>query len=162
MLKAGDSAGQVDSEGRWKLVADVDEYYLGRVAVGQQAGGDGDVRLVVTKVLPAVADGRFRIELGFVGAPPIGLNRGQTIDVRVTLGNTRAALIAPVGGWLDSGGGSSAFVLDADGRHAHRRPIKVGRRNPEEAEILSGLSAGDRIVTSNTAAYDKAGILNIR
>jgi HlyD family secretion protein len=40
--------------------------------------------------------------------------------------------------------------------------VKVGRRNPEEAEILSGLSAGDRIVTSNTAAYDKAGILNIR
>ncbi len=162
MLKAGDSAGQVDSEGRWKLVADVDEYYLGRVAVGQQAGGDGGVHLVVTKVLPAVTDGRFRIELAFVGAPPAGLNRGQTLDVRVTLGNTHAALIAPVGGWLDSGGGSSAFVVDADGRHARRRPVKVGRRNPEEAEILSGLSAGDRIVTSNTAAYDKAGILNIR
>ena len=162
MLKPGDSAGQVDSEGRWKLVADVDEYYLGRVAVGQQATGDGNARLVVTKVLPAVTDGRFRIELSFVGAPPTGLNRGQTLDVRVTLGDTRAALIAPVGGWLDSGGGNSAFVVDADGRHARRRPVKVGRRNPEEAEILSGLSAGDRIVTSNTAAYDKAGILNIR
>jgi len=162
MLKAGDSAGQVDSEGRWKLVADVDEYYLGRVAIGQQASGEGGLRLVVTKVLPAVTDGRFRIELGFVGAPPAGLNRGQTIDVRVTLGNTRAALIAPVGGWLDSGGGTSAFVLDADGRHARRRAIRVGRRHPEEAEILSGLSAGDRIVTSNTQAYDKAGILNIR
>ena len=162
MLKAGDSAGQVDSEGRWKLVADVDEYYLGRVAVGQSADGDGNVQLVVTKVLPAVTDGRFRIELGFRGSPPAGLNRGQTIDVRVTLGSTRAALTAPVGGWLDSGGGSAAFVLDADGRHARRRPVKVGRRNPEQAEILSGLSAGDRIVTSNTAAYDKAGILNIR
>ena len=161
-LKAGDSAGQIDSEGRWKLVADVDEYYLGRVAVGQQASGEGGLKLVVTKVLPAVTDGRFRIELGFVGAPPAGLNRGQTIDVRVTLGGTRAALVAPVGGWLDSGGGTSAFVLDADGRHAHRRPVRVGRRNPEEAEILSGLSAGDRIVTSNTQAYDKAGILNIR
>ena len=162
MLKAGDSAGQVDSEGRWKLVADVDEYYLGRVAVGQQASGDGGVRLVVTKVLPAVTDGRFRVEVGFVGAPPAGLNRGQTIDVRVTLGDTRAALIAPVGGWLDSGGGTSAFVLDADGRHARRRAIKVGRRNPEEAEILTGLAAGDRIVTSNTSAYDKAATINIR
>ena len=162
MLKPGDSAGQVDSEGHWKLVADVDEYYLGRVTVGQRASGEDNVRLVVTKVLPAVTDGRFRIELGFVGTLPEGLNRGQTIDVRVTLGTTRPALIAPIGGWLDSGGGSSAFVLDADGRHARHRPVKVGRRNPEEAEILSGLSAGDRIVTSNTAAYDKAGILNIR
>ncbi len=161
-LKAGDSAGQVDSEGRWKLVADVDEYYLGRVAVGQRATGDGGAQLIVTKVLPAVTDGRFRIELGFVGAPPAGLNRGQTVDVRVTLGATRAALIAPVGGWLDSGGGTSAFVLDPDGRHARRRAVKVGRRNPEEAEIISGLAAGDRIVTSTTAAYDKAAILNIR
>jgi HlyD family secretion protein len=36
-LKAGDTAGQVDSEGSWKLTADVDEFYLGRVAVGQKA-----------------------------------------------------------------------------------------------------------------------------
>jgi len=160
MLKAGDQVGQVDSEGSWKLVADVDEYYLGRVAVGQRAAGDNGLSLTVTKVLPAVSNGRFRIELGFVGAPPKGLNRGQTADIRVTLGSAREALLAPVGGWLDAG--NSAFVLDADGRHARRRAIRTGTRNPEQVEILSGLQPGDRIVTSNTAAYDKSGILNIR
>jgi len=162
MLKAGDPAGQIDSEDRWKLIADVDEYYLGRVAVGQQATGDGDLALVVTKVLPAVANGRFRIELGFRGNPPAGLNRGQTLDVRVTLGSTKPALLAPVGGWLDSGGGNSAFLIDADGHTARRRAVKTGRRNPESVEILSGLAPGDRIVTSNTTVYDKAGVLNIR
>jgi HlyD family secretion protein len=162
VLKAGDPVGQVDSEGSWKLVADVDEYYLGRVAIGQRANGDNGLTLAVTKVLPAVTNGRFRIELGFVGASPKGLNRGQTADIRVTLGSARDALIAPVGGWLDSGGGTSAFVLDADGRHARRRPIRTGARNPEQVEILSGLQPGDRIVTSNTAAFDKSGILNIR
>ncbi len=162
MLKAGDQVGQVDSEGSWKLVADVDEYYLGRVAVGQRASGDDGLTLTVTKVLPAVTNGRFRIELGFVGAPPKGLNRGQTTDIRVTLGSAREALTAPVGGWLDSGGGNSAYVIDADGRHARRRPIRTGARNPEQVEILSGLAPGDRIVTSNTAAYDKSGTLNIR
>ncbi|WP_454883963.1 efflux RND transporter periplasmic adaptor subunit [Sphingomonas oryzagri] len=162
MLKAGDQVGQVDSEGSWKLVADVDEYYLGRVAVGQRASGDNGLTLTVTKVLPAVTNGRFRIELGFVGAPPKGLNRGQTTDIRVTLGSARKALIAPVGGWLDSGGGTSAFALDPDGHHARRRPIRTGARNPEQVEILSGLQPGDRIVTSSTAAYDKSGTLNIR
>ncbi len=160
-LKAGDPAGQVDSEGSWKLVADVDEYYLGRVAVGQKAIGDGNVGLVVTKVLPAVTDGRFRVELGFQGKPPAGLNRGQTLDIRITLGATQSALVAPVGGWLDSGGGSSAFVLDSGGHHAERRAIRVGRRNPEQAEILSGLAPGDRIVTTNTATI-KGNTLNIR
>ena len=160
-LKAGDPAGQIDSEGSWKLVADVDEYYLGRVAVGQKATGDGNVALVVTKVLPAVTDGRFRVELGFQGRPPVGLNRGQALDIRVTLGATQSALVAPVGGWLDSGGGSSAFVLDSSGRHAERRAIRVGRRNPEQAEILSGLVPGDRIVTTNTATI-KGDTLNLR
>lgn len=167
-LKAGDPAGQVDSEGSWKLEAEVDEYFLGRVAAGQGATvsglGDG-VRLTVSRVLPAVKDGRFRVELAFDrgrgGHVPTGLNRGQTIDIRITLGSTAPALVAPVGGWLDAGGGSSAFVLDTEGGHARRRAIRTGRRNPEQIEILSGLRAGERILTSNTASV-KGDILNIR
>jgi len=159
-LKPGDPAGQVDSEGSWKLEADVDEYYLGRVAVGQKATANG-ARLTVSKVLPAVKDGRFRVELTFGGVAPAGLNRGQTLDIRITLGSTALALVAPVGGWLDAGGGTSAFVLDTDGAHARRRPVKTGRRNPEQVEILSGLEPGARIVTSNTASV-KGDILNLR
>ncbi len=158
-LKAGDPAGQVDSEGSWKLEADVDEYYLGRVAVGQAATA-GDARLRVSKVLPAVKDGRFRVELTFVSAPPAGLNRGQTLDSRITLGSTAPALVAPVGGWLESGGGAYVFVLDADSRHARRQAVKTGRRNPEQVEILSGVATGDRIVTSGTATV-KGDILNL-
>ena len=160
-LKAGDPAGQVDSEGSWKLEADVDEYFLGRVAVGQRARTGDGVALTVSKVLPAVKDGRFRVELTFDRAAPVGLNRGQTLDIRITLGGTATALVAPVGGWLESGGGTSAFVLDADGDHARRRAVRTGRRNPEQVEILSGLTAGDRIVTSNTASV-KGDTLNIR
>ncbi|MHA6723942.1 efflux RND transporter periplasmic adaptor subunit [Sphingomonas sp. RS2018] len=159
-LKPGDPAGQVDSEGSWKLEADVDEFYLGRVAVGQHAKTADGAALTVSKVLPAVKDGRFRVELTFDRAPT-GLNRGQTIDIRVTLGAANRALVAPVGGWLEAGGGTSAFVLDADGAHARRRAIKTGRRNPEQVEVLSGLTPGDRIVTSNTASV-KGDILNIR
>jgi len=172
-LKAGDPAGQVDSEGSWKLEADVDEYFLGRVAVGQRARisgneggiGGGGTGLTVSRVLPAVKDGRFRVELVFAGvggrAAPAGLNRGQTLDIRVTLSAASRALVAPVGGWLEAGGGRFAFVLDADGGHARRRAVRTGRRNPEQVEILSGLKPGDRIVTSNTASV-KGDILNIR
>ncbi len=158
-LKPGDPAGQVDSEGSWKLTADVDEYYLGRVAVGQKARTEG-ATLTVSKVLPAVKDGRFRVELTF-DTTPANLNRGQTIDIRITLGAASKAIVAPVGGWLSADNGAFAFVLDADGAHATRRPVKVGRRNPELVEILSGLNPGDRIVTTNTASV-KGDILNIR
>lgn len=157
-LKPGDPAGQVDSEGSWKLEADVDEYYLGRVAVGQKARAEG-ATLTVSKVLPAVKDGRFRVELTFDNAPA-NLNRGQTIDIRITLGAASKAVVAPVGGWLADGNGACAFVLDADGTHATRRAVKVGRRNPEVVEILSGLNPGDRIVTSNLSTV-KGDTINI-
>ncbi|WP_244501596.1 efflux RND transporter periplasmic adaptor subunit [Sphingomonas gellani] len=160
-LKAGDPAGQVDSEGSWKLEADVDEYFLGRVAAGQRARTSDGAALTVSRVLPAVKDGRFRVELTFDNSAPAGLNRGQTLDIRITLGARSRALVAPVGSWLEAGGGSSVFVLDDDGRHARRRSVKTGRRNPEQVEILSGLAQGDRIVTSNTASV-KGDILNIR
>ncbi len=153
-LKAGDPVGQVDSEGRWKLVADVDQYYLGRVRSGLSGRADLDGRsfaLTVLKVLPQVTDGRFRVELGFAGTLPAGLNRGQTIDVRLVLGADRPAVVAPAGGWLDAGG-TTAFVIDRDG-HAVRRTVATGRRNPDQVEITSGLSPGDRIVTSPIAAY---------
>ncbi len=160
-LKPGDPAGQVDSEGSWKLEADVDEFFLGRVAVGQKARTADGVLLTVSKVLPAVKEGRFRVELTFDRAPAAGLNRGQTLDLRITLGAASNAVVAPVGGWLESGGGNSAFVLDADGTHAHRRAVRTGRRNPEQVEIVSGLNPGERIVTSNTSSV-KGDILNIR
>lgn len=160
-LKAGDQAGQVDSEGNWKLVADVDEYYLGRIREGQPATGDGGLQLVVSKVIPAVTDGRFRVEFAIRGKMPADLNRGQAIDLRLTLGATQTVLVAPAGGWLDSGGGGSVFVLDASGRHAYRRAVTTGRRNPQQVEILSGLKPGERIVTSNTAAI-KGDAINIR
>lgn len=160
-LKAGDPAGQVDSEGAWKLEADVDEYYLGRVAAGQAGRTSDGAALSVFRVLPAVKEGRFRTELLFEGATPAGLKRGQTVDVRVTLGRGGIATVAPVGGWLDSGAGSSVFVLDSDGRHARRRSVKIGRRNPEQVEILSGLEPGEKILL-NSMSDIKSDVLNIR
>ncbi|PZO76012.1 MAG: efflux transporter periplasmic adaptor subunit [Sphingomonas taxi] len=162
-LKAGDPVGQIDSEGQWKLTADVDQFYLGRVRAGLGAAADIDGRsypMTVIKILPQVTEGRFRIELGFRGAAPAGLNRGQTLDVRLVLGADRPAVVAPSGGWLDAGG-TAAFVLDGD-KKAVRRAIVTGRRNPDQVEIVSGLAPGERIVTTALGTYTPFQTLLIR
>ena len=110
--------------------------------------------------MPTVADGRFRVELTFETMPKQDLNRGQTLDVRITLGAAKPALIAPTGGWLTEGG-SSVFVIDPDGKHARRVNVEIGRRNPRQVEILSGLQPGQRIVTSNLARV-KGDTINLR
>jgi len=153
-LKAGETVGQVDSVGAYKLTAELDEFYLGRVAVGQAASADVGGRaapLKVSAVLPQVAQGRFHVEFVFQGAAPPDLRRGQSLDVRLTLGDTRPALTLPNEAWLEGSGGRYAFVLRPDGRHADRREITVRRRNPQQAEVTSGLAAGDRVVVSSYA-----------
>ena len=62
-LKRGERLGQIDSAGRNKLVASVDEFYLGRVQPGQiatvEAGGK-TCRAKVAKIYPQVRNGAVR------------------------------------------------------------------------------------------------------
>jgi HlyD family secretion protein len=153
-LKAGETVGQVDSEGAYKLTAELDEFYLGRVAVGQAAAADlagRAIPLKVARVLPQVAQGRFHVEFAFQGPPPAGLRRGQTLDVKLVLGDTQPAVTLPNEAWLEGSGGAYAFVVSADGRHADRRAITVRRRNPQQVEVGSGLRPGERVVVSSYA-----------
>jgi HlyD family secretion protein len=156
-LTAGEALGQVDSEGAYKLTAELDEFYLGRIAPGQTATADiagQAVPLRVTRVLPQVTQGRFHAELAFDGRSPAGLRRGQTVDLRLVLGGTRPAVVLPNEAWMEASGGAFAFVLRPDGRHADRRAITVRRRNPQQVEVASGLRPGERVVVSSYAGLE--------
>lgn len=162
-VKMGDPLGEVDSEGTYKLKAEVDEFYLSRLSVGLKAttsvhGQDTPVH--ISKVFPQVNNGRVTVELEF-DRMPTDLKRGETVDVRLSLGATEMALLAPSGSWLNDTGGSSIFVLNSSGDKASRRAVTVGRRNPEYVEILSGLKPGDRVVTGGTQNLTKAQHLRL-
>lgn len=164
-LKAGETVGQVDSEGAYKLTAELDEFYLGRVAVGEAASADLDGRAIplkVARVLPQVAQGRFHVEMAFQGPPPAALKRGQSLDVRLVLGDTRPATTLPNEAWMEGSGGAYAFVMRPDGRHADRRVITVRRRNPQQVEIASGLRPGERVVVSSYAGLSPYAHLILR
>lgn len=166
-LKAGDPVGTIDDEAASKLTADLDEFYLGRVSPGQHASAEGadgaaPLPLTVSRVSPQVKDGRFRAELTFDRPPPRPLQRGQSLDLRIVLGATRPAILLPNGPWVEGGGGTSAFVLDASGRRARRRAVTLGRRNPAQVEVASGLRPGERVLTSVDAAQAKFTTLILR
>lgn len=158
-VKQGDPLGEVDSEGTYKLTAQVDEFYLSRLATGQKAQANvhgQTVAVHISKVFPQVTNARITVEFEFDGQMPTGLTRGEAVDVRLSLGDTQQALLAPAGAWLADTNGTSVFVLNAAGDEADRRTITVGRRNPEFVEILSGLKPGERIVTGGTSNLVKA------
>ena len=163
-LTAGSVVGRIDSEDAYKLVADVDEFYLTKIAPGQTATAVIDGRnwpVTVARVLPQVTNGRFTAEFVFSRAAQPRLRRGQTLDLRITLGESRPALVLSSGAWLEAGG-AFVYVLDAESRHAVKRPVRLGRRSPTQVEVLSGLAAHDRIIVSSYAAFDSAARLVLR
>jgi HlyD family secretion protein len=151
-LQQGERIGQIDSTGGNKLQADVDEYYLGRVRVGQTATADVDgktYRLKVAKVYPQVRNGQFQIDLLFDGPAPSSVQRGQTVQTKLTLGDSSKALLIPNGAFFNDTGGNWVFVVDKSGRGASKRQVQLGRRNTDFIEVLSGLSPGERVITSS-------------
>ena len=164
-VKAGDSLGEIDSAGAWKLSADVDEFYLARLSTGLKASAnlDGQDALVhVSKVYPQVHDGRVTVEMTFDNGMPADLKRGEAVDMRLSLGKTSQAILAPSGSWLNDSNGTYAFVLNARGDGADRRVISTGRRNPDYVEVLGGLKPGERIVTGSLTNYTRAQHIHFR
>ncbi len=150
-LTRGERLGQVDSAGRNKLVADIDEFYLGRVQPGQHAAvewGGKRYLLTVAKIYPQVKAGTFTADLTFDGAEPAALQRGQTLQPRLTLGDPAPATLVANGAFYQDSGGAWAFVLSKDGTLAEKRPVRLGRRNPDAIEVIGGLAPGDRIISS--------------
>ena len=151
-LQQGERIGQVDSAGADKLQADVDEFYLGRVQVGQRATADFEgktYRLKVAKVYPQVRNGQFQIDLLFDGPEPKGVQRGQTLQAKLTVGDSSKALLIPNGAFFNDTGGAWVFVVDRGGNSATKRQVQLGRRNSDYIEVLSGLKPGDRVITSS-------------
>ena len=151
-LQQGERIGQIDSTGGNKLQADVDEFYLGRVHVGQTATADVEgktYRLKVAKVYPQVRNGQFQIDLLFNGPAPSSVQRGQTVQTKLTLGDSSKALLIPNGAFFNDTGGNWIFVVDKSGRGATKRQVQLGRRNADYIEVLEGLSPGERVITSS-------------
>ncbi|WP_243406046.1 efflux RND transporter periplasmic adaptor subunit [Sphingosinicella sp. YJ22] len=163
-LQRGERLGQIDSAGRNKLVAQVDEFYLGRVAEGQTAiaeQGGRRYRLRVQKIYPQVQNGSFTVDLAFVDAEPRDLQRGQTVQLRLTLGDPSPALLLPNGAFYNETGGNWVFVVSPDGSTAVRRNVRLGRRNANFVEVLEGLDPGERVITSPYTGFAERDRLDL-
>lgn len=158
----GQNLGRIDRDGGFKVTAPIDEFYLARVKLGQKVAisidGTPSV-LTVSKIYPQVKDGKFDVDLAWDGAPPPGLKRGEAVQGNLETGGDVSALVLPAGPFLNASGGAWVFVVGANG--AERRSVKLGRRTAKAVEVLSGLRAGDLVVTSDYTGFDRIDRLTI-
>ena len=154
----GQRVGQVDEQDAFKVSAFVDEFYLSRVTVGQLAeveiAGKNHV-LEVSKEYPGVRDRQFQIDLKFTGDALPQIRRGQTVRMRLEIGQPADMLVLANGAFYNDTGGQWVFVVDESGDFAVRRDVRFGRRNPEGIEVLEGLRDGERVITSGYESLER-------
>jgi len=151
----GGRLGQVDDPDAYKLNVRIDEFYLGRVDLQQRATAqhDGaDLGLAISKIYPQVSEGQFEVDMTF-NEEPLGLRRGQTLQLRLTLGDNTDAILVPNGTFYQETGGNWIFVVSADGEEAIKRTVRLGRRNTNFIEVLDGLQPGEQVITSPYTSF---------
>jgi HlyD family secretion protein len=161
-ISAGQKIGQVNDLSDYKVEAMIDEHYIDRVRNGLSATFErqgSDYGLTVRKVFPEVREGRFRTEFVFTGERPDNIRSGQTYYINLELGQPTEGILIPKGTFFQSTGGNWIFVLDAGGKRAYRRNIRIGRQNPQYYEVLEGLEAGERVIVSSYESYKDNQVL---
>jgi HlyD family secretion protein len=150
-LSRGDNVGQIDDPDHFKVKANIDEYYLGRVDLEQTATilkSNEEYVLTVKKIYPQVQNGTFEVDLVFTGREPDSIRRGQTLQLNLELGSPTETLMIPNGAFYQDTGGNWVFVVSPDGQKAIRRNVRLGRRNLRFIEVLDGLENGEQVITS--------------
>jgi len=156
-INRGGRLGQIDDPDRYKLTANIDEFYLGRVDLGQEATyerGSDAFKMKIAKIYPQVQNGQFEVDFVFEGdGQPDGIRRGQTLQTKLTLGDATDAVLIPNGAFFQDTGGNWVFVVSPDGSQAIKRTVRLGRRNSRFIEVLEGLEVGERVVTSPYTSF---------
>ncbi|MDQ2721108.1 MAG: efflux RND transporter periplasmic adaptor subunit [Bacteroidota bacterium] len=152
----GERLGQIDVLDGYKVRVDIDEHYISRIFIGLK--GDFDFnnktyKLEIKKVFTQVTNGRFQVDMEFIGDVPKGIRRGQTLQIRLALSDETQAVLLPKGGFYQQTGGNWIFKVSDDGTKAYKVDIQLGRQNPDYYEVLQGLKPGDKVVTSSYDTY---------
>ncbi|HLW81404.1 MAG TPA: efflux RND transporter periplasmic adaptor subunit [Candidatus Acidoferrales bacterium] len=106
----------------------------------------------VTVVSPALDPNSTTVQV-WVEAPNPGdkLKPGSTVHVSMIAKTVKDALVIPAAAVLTADDGKTSVMVIGSDHHAHQTNITTGIREGNEVQILSGLQAGQMVVT--TGAY---------
>jgi HlyD family secretion protein len=157
VVQAGAPLVVLGDPGRIEIVTDVlttDAVNIkpGATAFLEAWGGDHPLRAKVRLVEPAgftkisalgVEEKRVNVIADFID-PADGLGDGFRVETRIVTWESPDILKIPGSAAFRERDGWSVFVLD-NGR-ARRHAIEIGHRNQTEAEVLSGITAGEDVI----------------
>jgi RND family efflux transporter MFP subunit len=141
---------QVDQAGALQLQASVDESAISaihkgmKVPVAIDGGSPGNLAGTVAEIVPA-ADPSSHSFLVKIDLPATTQMRAGMYGTAMFANGTRPAVLIPRSAVVSRGSLSCAYVLDSQGI-AQLRYLTLGAPQGDLVEVLSGVSAGDKLV----------------
>jgi HlyD family secretion protein len=139
-------------DGETRLSALIDEKNLAVLKVGQPALVSADAfprdrfGATLAYLAPGVDAQRGTVEAKFaVVSPPAYLRTDMTVSIEIAVADKPDALVVPLGAIRDPQAPEPWVLVVRDGR-AERVAVKLGARTAADAEIVSGLAAGQQVI----------------
>lgn len=149
---AGDPVLRLVDPRRMEVVAQVSIGDVARVTMGgaaRLAGVEGAALKVVSRPLAVdAATGAAPVRLAFTGALP-RLAFGTPVQIEIDAGTRTGVVLVPVGAVVREGEETAVFV--ATGEKAVRRSVVLGASDDAHVEVVSGIAAGDLVITRGQA-----------
>ncbi len=154
----------IERSGAYRLEAPVEESKLGLIRPGSAVtvvidAVKGTFEAKVGEVVPSV-DAASRAYIVKIDLPPVSqLRSGAFGRARFTLGR-RHALTVPAAALLERGQLQSVYVADVGA--ARTRMVTTGLTSAGRVEVLSGLSAGERVIVPVPASLADGARIEVR
>lgn len=142
---------------QFKIHTQLSEYYIDRISTGLPATINYQGKrypLKITKVVPEVKDRMFDVDLVFTGEMPDNVRVGKSFRVQIELGQPEEAIVMPRGNFYQATGGQWIFKVNGD--IAVKVPLSIGRQNPQQYEVTSGLMPGDLVIINGYDTFGEA------
>ncbi len=153
----GTTLAKVAQPDKLKAVVRIAETQAKDVQVGQRASVDtrnGVIEAHVARVDPAAQNGTVTVDLALDGALPKGARPDLSVDGTVELERLENVLYVGRPAQGQAEGTVGLFRLDTEGDEANRTKVQLGRASVNTVEVVSGLKEGDRVILSDTSAWD--------
>jgi multidrug resistance efflux pump len=155
-LQPGSPVGRIAQQDQLYAELKVPAREATQVQIGQKAGVDtrnGTIDGIVTRVDPGVTDGTVVVDVELRGALPAGARPQLPVEGTIYTSQLANTLYVGKPAYVKSDAAITVYKLDPAGRYASRVTIKAGKVSLNAMQILDGLQAGDRIITSEIGAW---------
>jgi HlyD family secretion protein len=151
----GTEVGRVAPLDGLVALLDIQDYQASNLRVGQPVNIDAHgsaIKGKVARIEPTVNNGVVKVEVEILGQLPPDLRANQSIEGVIDVDQRADALFVARPQLAKGNGRTAVFRLEGD--TAVRTPVQFGLVSTRHIEVLSGLKPGDRIIVSDSAAWE--------